>query len=161
MYIKSLAFLGFPRHEITSTGRVFGPKRELIPCADKNGYLYVCLYFMGKQNNKRLHQLVAQAFIPNPENYPCVGHIDENKENNQVENLQWCTPEMNGAYNAEHKSRAAESYGNSKLTWDDVKAIRALHADKSLKFNGSQVARDFGIKPQTVSKIMHSVIWQE
>ena len=54
------------------------------------GYCYVCL--TGETSkNFRLHRLVALAFIPNPNNYPCVNHIDGNKENNSVENLEWCS----------------------------------------------------------------------
>lgn len=54
------------------------------------GYCHVCL--TGETSkNLRLHRLVALAFIPNPNNYPCVNHIDGNKENNCIENLEWCT----------------------------------------------------------------------
>jgi len=55
------------------------------------GYLKVKLYKENKRLNKYVHQLVATAFIPNPNNYSEINHIDYNKENNCVENLEWCT----------------------------------------------------------------------
>lgn len=65
----------------------------LTPCI-KRGYKSICL----RKNSKKfflLHRLVAQAFIPNPNNLPQVNHKDENKQNNCVDNLEWCTSEYN------------------------------------------------------------------
>lgn len=61
-------------------------------------YFSVVLYDNGKKKNTRIHRLVAEAFIPNPNNYPCVNHIDMNKQNNRVDNLEWCTQ----SYNVRH-----------------------------------------------------------
>lgn len=69
------------------------------------GYYYVSLYKMDKGRTFTVHRLVAQAFIPNPDNLPCVNHIDENKFNNNVENLEWCTSLYNNTYNDVHLKR--------------------------------------------------------
>lgn len=61
----------------------------------KNGYLMVTLTKNEKRKNYRIHKLVANLFIPNPNNYPQVNHIDGNKFNNTVDNLEWCTPQEN------------------------------------------------------------------
>ena len=70
----------------------------LTPRLDGKGYEMVALYKEGKARNTKVHRLVAQAFIPNPNNYPQVNHKDENKTNNDVKNLEWCTNEYNHNY---------------------------------------------------------------
>ena len=63
----------------------------------RTGYPYVNLSVKGVTRNADIHRLVASAFIPNPDNKRCVDHIDNNRENNCVENLRWCTPQENQA----------------------------------------------------------------
>ena len=63
--------------------------------ADEEGYLNVCLYKDGKPNMFRVHRLVAEAFIPNPENKPEVNHKDSRTDNNCADNLEWCTRSEN------------------------------------------------------------------
>lgn len=65
---------------------------------DNKGYVIVTLKKDGKNSRHRIHRLVAQAFIPNPENLSQVNHKDENKENNCIDNLEWCTNNYNGQY---------------------------------------------------------------
>lgn len=60
-----------------------------------SGYLQYKLWLENKEKHKYIHRIVAEAFIPNPDNYPEVDHIDTNKTNNCVANLQWCTSSMN------------------------------------------------------------------
>lgn len=81
----------------------------------KKGYLCVTLSSKGKAKVIEVQRLVAKAFIPNPNNYPCVNHLDENKENNRVENLEWCSYEQNNAY-GECRRKAAEARINGKMS---------------------------------------------
>lgn len=70
------------------------PGRLLSQATHRQGYKYVSI-----DNKIRLiHRLVAQAFIPNPNNYRCVNHKDEDKANNRVDNLEWCTHKYNSNY---------------------------------------------------------------
>lgn len=64
----------------------------------RNGYHQVNLYYKGHVKHIAVHRLVANAFIPNPNNLPYVNHKDENKTNNHVDNLEWCTAKYNTNY---------------------------------------------------------------
>lgn len=63
-----------------------------------NGYCQVTLYNGDKRQKHLVHRLVADAFIPNPDNLPHINHKDENPENNHADNLEWCTPLYNNCY---------------------------------------------------------------
>lgn len=72
--------------------------RILKGTPDKDGYILVILSKHNKKKGFHIHRLVALTFIPNPNNWPQVNHIDENKTNNTVENLEWCTAKYNSNY---------------------------------------------------------------
>lgn len=80
-------------------------QRIMKQCNTRKGYKTVCLYSDGKRIRNIVHRLVAEAFIPNPNNYNQVNHIDENKSNNAAHNLEWCTAKQNMNYG----SRAEKS----------------------------------------------------
>ena len=65
---------------------------------DKKGYFLVDLYKNNKRHQRLVHRLVSEAFIKNPDNLPCVNHKDENKANNRLDNLEWCTQKYNMNY---------------------------------------------------------------
>lgn len=84
-----------------------GKECLLKPTNNTTGYyLFVVLCKNGVLKNYRVHRLVAQAFIPNPNNLPEVNHIDENKNNNCVGNLEWCTREYNNNYGTRNERHA-------------------------------------------------------
>lgn len=82
------------RYRVTSWGRVFNvtTSRFMSQYPTKKGYLRVDLYdAKGKRTHLKVHRLVALAFIPNPDDKPQVNHIDGNKQNNSITNLEWVT----------------------------------------------------------------------
>lgn len=88
-------------YKISTKGRVYSVRRPntkggiLIPRKDKDGYVSVMLYRDGEMINKRIHRLVAYAFIGNPELKPDVNHINGRKADNAASNLEWVTPSEN------------------------------------------------------------------
>ena len=89
-------------YQISNKGRVkslkCGKERILRPGIDTSGYCFIILCNDGVSKPFRLHRLVAQAFIPNLYNKPQVNHLDENKKNNCVENLEWSTAKENSNF---------------------------------------------------------------
>lgn len=100
---------------VSNTGRVIRKERmvnssrnnmrkcggyEVIPTIGKRGYYYINLRVTqaGISKSITVHSLVAKTFIPNPQHLPCVNHKDENKLNNNIDNLEWCTNEYNITY---------------------------------------------------------------
>ena len=97
------------QYQISSLGRVKSLKynntkeSKLLQQSLINNYYSVCLWKRKKGKQHRIHRLVAETFIPNPDNLPEVNHIDENKLNNNVENLEWCSSKYNCNYGARNK----------------------------------------------------------
>ena len=96
-------------YEVSDKGRVrslkFGKERILKP-GRNTGYLLVCLYKNGEKKWCKVHRLVAKTFIPNPDNLPEVNHKDEDKENNSVQNLEWCDQKYNINYGTRTQRQA-------------------------------------------------------
>lgn len=95
----------FENYSITLSGRVInnitGKCKKPSDNHSGKGYLYVDLYSNGKRKRFFIHRLVADAYIPNPDNKPYINHIDGNPKNNNYQNLEWCTP----LENVEHASK--------------------------------------------------------
>lgn len=85
---------GFENYQIDRNGVVYNTKTGVIKSAyvnKSNGYLYVDLYKNNKAHKIPIHRLIAETFIPNPENKPTVDHINGNRTDNSIENLRWAT----------------------------------------------------------------------
>lgn len=112
-------------YEVSNLGRV----RRLWPISGhyrmlktfvrnhEQGYWAVNLSKGGKMRTLSVHRLVAEAFIPNPNNLPEVNHKDENKSNSHVENLEWCTAKYNSNYGTGISRRAAKRRNHPKLSY--------------------------------------------
>jgi len=120
-------------YEVSNLGRVrsmkqyYGVIARIMPATiQKKGYKAVMFHINGKAKCTKVHRLVAEAFIPNPDNLPCINHIDGNKLNNQASNLEWCTYQQNMQHAVRtgltHPHRWTED--EKKMLGDKVKAYR-------------------------------------
>lgn len=90
---------GYPNYSVSNTGIVINTKKnKMMSIYIRKGYCHVKLSTHNKAAQKKVHRLVAEAFIPNPNNYDCINHKDENPLNNNVENLEWCNHSYNNTY---------------------------------------------------------------
>lgn len=114
--IKSLSKFHCTSKNYSSLGYL-SKEKILKPIIGVQGYLYVNLYKNKKHNFKRIHILVAQAFINNPNKFPMVNHKDENVMNNVVSNLEWCNNKYNLNYGTAQK-RKAQKHNKPILQFD-------------------------------------------
>ena len=144
---------GFSNYSVSNTGlvRIDNTGTILKFCAGNHGYHMACLWKNNKGHQKTVHRLVAKAFIQNPENKRCVNHIDGNKKNNTVSNLEWCTHSENQL----HRSRIlkktrfpAEALNATR------KAVLCIETGKVFK-SVSEAARQCGLWQQNISKVLN------
>ena len=104
-------------YEVSNTGKIKSniSNKILKPYETSNGYLQHCLYLNNVKHRVYVHRLVAENFIPNPENKGTVNHIDENKKNNNVSNLEWCTQLENLLYGTGNERRKHTRNKNHKM----------------------------------------------
>ena len=126
-------------------------------CKDRDGYYHVCLSKEGKRCYPTVHRLIAKTFISNPDNKPCVDHIDGDKLNNIAENLRWCTVAENNrnpitrkrhretVYSEERNNKISKSLKGHVLSLDTRKKISESHKlfHKKLKENGRTTNNGF------------------
>lgn len=157
-------------YQISNHGRIYSVRynRFRKPKVDKYGYMTISI---GKDSNLChffVHRLVANAFVPNPNDFPEVNHIDGNKANNSADNLEWCDHYTNirHAYNTglmPHplKPKKETRPRGMKLTESQVKEIRSQYIPGDLIFGCKPLARRYGVAPTTIKQIINQQIWRE
>ena len=127
------------QYQVSNLGRVkslnyrgIGKEQILIPSKQTTGYLFVVLHKNGTRKTFTIHRLAAQAFIENHENLPCVNHIDEDKTNNCVDNLEWCSHEYNINYGT-HNARCLETKKLKKCKNAEKPVLQFTKANKFIK----------------------------
>ena len=126
---------GFDNYEINNYGviRIKKNKKTLKYQIDKDGYYKVNLWKKGKCKCFRVSRLVAITFLQNRNNLPVVNHKDENKQNNCVDNLEWCTIAYNNAYGTKGKRSGDKQRGKLRYTKNNRKVAQYDLNDNIIK----------------------------
>ena len=134
------------KYEVDEQGQIrnaqTGAKLKATPSS--LGYLRITLQHNGRQTKRYVHRLVAEAFIPNPQNLPEVNHKDEDKANNRLENLEWCTHQYNSTY-----GKLSDFRYNSRIP-----VAQKLNGETIAKFkSGIDASRATGTNPNSISRV--------
>lgn len=169
----------YPNYEISNLGRVITKERKIrythavtkkehyriserrflkVYYNNRTGYKFVQLYDSNKSKNITIHRLVAETFLNNSQKLECVNHIDGNKHNNSINNLEWCS----NSYNHKHatmtglKAKGDDVY-SSKLNDNSVHAIMYF-LKKGLSH--SEISKAFNVSRPTISLISKGKTWK-
>lgn len=153
------------RYQISNNGNVYSKitSKILVRVYDSDGYTMVNLYkFKGDTRNKskKIHRLVAQAFIPNPDNLPQVNHKNGVKTDNNIENLEWCT----ALHNTTHankiglRNNLGSNNPSAKLNENQVREIK-IELTKEVSMY--KLAKLFNVSQKTIWRIKNNIKWKQ
>ena len=130
-------------------------EKILKPGKNKRGYLSVALFKNGKMKNMKIHRLVCEAFLPNPNNLPQVNHKDENPSNNNVENLEYCDARYNINYGSRNQ-KVSKAQINDKKKSKAVMCVETGVIYQSIR----DIQRKFGYNQSYISKCCRDIYKQ-
>lgn len=181
--IKIKYIIGYEKlYSVSNDGRIYShiTKKYLKQCADKDGYMTVCLIKNNKRKTSKVHRMVAEAFIENPESKPQVNHKKGDKSKNDYQSLEWSTAKENvqhafdnGLNKVGKKSKRLASErckkiftgrkdtvgsmnGRAKLTEKDIPIIRQRISDGE---NMSKISRDYDVSANCIYEIKIGKRW--
>ena len=143
--------------------RRVNPETNLTPSSDKDGYLRVGLSKHMKVRYFKVHRLVAETFIPNSENKPEVNHIDGNKKNNCVSNLEWVTSKENyehaikiGLRDSLTLNQDGINNPSAKFSIEQIKEIRQKYKYGDTEYGSRGLAKIYNCSPSTILNIVNN-----
>lgn len=145
---------------ITENGDVFRNDKKLKPFLN-HGYYRICLSINNIKIKHRINRMVAECYIPNPDNLPVVNHKDGNKTNNHYTNLEWVTDRQNKDHAIENSLYAlGERNHTNKLTTEQVIWIRNHYIKGDKDFGSRPLSRRFNVSKGCIDGIIHHRNWK-
>ncbi len=141
---------------LNQQGECYRNGKKLKPYPNSKNYLKIDVWTNGKREKQYfLHRMIAEVFIPNPKNHPQVNHIDGDKRNNSVQNLEWC----DGSHNIQHAINSLGkmtdmNHGRTKIPATEIKILRWK---KSIGYtlNLREIAKKWGLDVKYLGKIIN------
>lgn len=147
-------------YKVSNTGKVINKYGRFISVYyDRYGYQLLNGIFNGKKKPKTIHRIVATLFIDNPNNKPCVNHIDGNKKNNNASNLEWCTYSENNTHSYKiglSKIRVGDNSRYHKLNSGQVAFIKSNRT-----LSQRTLSEMFNVTPSAISLIKSNKNWND
>ena len=157
--------VGFEEYfQVNETGEVYSKRSNKILVQSthkKSGYKVLSSRIGGRRGKAiclKVHRMVAEAFIENPDNKPFVNHIDGIKVNNDISNLEWVTAKENMKHAADNDllyNPRGEEHITSKLTDDMVREIRIKKSTSTFK----ELADMYGVSPSAIKNVIYKKGW--
>lgn len=149
------------KYWITKSGKVVSAaygRLKILKNNSGSGVVYP-FHSLGNGDNLYLHRILAEMFIDNPDNLPYVNHIDGNKHNYSLDNLEWCTASENTTHAIKsglRRQARGEDYPQARFTEDDVKSIRLLLAKGERVVD---IAKAYSVRHSLISAIKNGRSW--
>lgn len=141
------------KYEVHSDGKIYSNARktkvELVGKITKYGYRLILLTVNHKRLYRFVHRMVAEAFIPNPHNYKEVNHIDGNKLNNNVKNLEWCSSSQN--------KKHCRDFLNPRQNKIDMNIANQIRNEKDMSHR--KLGEKYGLKKTQIGYILQNKSW--
>lgn len=138
-------------------GKILKPYQTGKTAKNNDGYLTVNL----SKKQHKVHRLVAEAFLENPHKLEQINHIDGDKTNNRVDNLEWCSPQKNVHHAYEiGLSRTGEEIWCTKLKEEDVAEIRKTYIKGDKERGAKPLSRKYGVSNTTIRRIVNKKKWR-
>ena len=141
-------------YQINEDGTIINKKTKRILKPQPNAMGYLRIQIAGKRFF--VHRLVAQKYVPNPQNLPYVNHIDGNHQNNCAENLEWCTQK----YNVNHSIRIGLTPIGEQCSWSKLKEKDVIYIRNHTEFDKHQLSKEFQVSPSTIMDIRNRKSWK-
>lgn len=147
---------GFEKYEISNLGRVrrlYKQGYKYRKPVSQNGYNHVTLSKNGAWSKFQIHRLVAELFIPNPKNKPCVNHKNGIKTDNKVENLEWCTHSENEQHSYDVLGKITNGLVRRKIPLSEIQEIKEMYKNGITQ---KEISKIYDVSISTISLIVNN-----